>query len=103
MTVIKESYDLVPLGPHCESPLREVMARAVDMRRGEEHRSGSASGTSTLVPPAGRRSPSPIARASGRADRDLPGHGKGKQSPIWRGQSHVPLLPHSPSRSRAQR
>ena len=29
MTVVKESFDLVPLCPHCESPLNEVEARTV--------------------------------------------------------------------------
>ena len=29
MTVVKESPDLVPLGPHCQAALDEVKARAV--------------------------------------------------------------------------
>ena len=34
MIVIRESPDLVPLCPHCESPLDEVLGRAVDVGRG---------------------------------------------------------------------
>ena len=29
MTIVRESFDLVPLCPHCQSPLDEVLARTV--------------------------------------------------------------------------
>ena len=32
--MIRESSDLVPLWPHCEAPLDEILARAVDVGRG---------------------------------------------------------------------
>ena len=53
--VIRESPDLVPLCPHCESPLDEVLGGALSMSGGEvARRSGSASATSTPVPNAAR-------------------------------------------------